>query len=578
MSDSYRQLQQRCRDWFEQACEDGWLEAADRRAFDELEHASPDDLFTDAERRPLVVAFFGGTGAGKSSLLNRLAGRTIARTGVERPTSRSVTVYVHESVALADLPDELPVEKVELCRHDDQRHRDVLWLDAPDIDSVEQQNRELALAWLPHVDLLVYVVSPERYRDDVGWRVLQQRRGRHGWLFVMNRWDEGQPDQRADFVELLRSAGFDDPVLLCTSCAPHLVELPSPDEFDRLQQTIADLLDAHALRELKRLGHAARLRELHNTLHAAMRRIGQPDQWELLQQALAGHWDKTRLMLAEGLEFPLRELAGRFATRQRSGLSQAVDVLRSVRPGIGSISPRSTVTDDSLTQELSGLLRPLWDDWAQQTLREECVSAVELEARRLGLRPDKLRAALDAVVDQAADRVVADVQQRLRAALARPGTVWQRAGRRVTGFLMGFLPIVALMWVGFNLLRGYYNASRGQAQYPGVDFAVSSVLLVALSWAVPFVIDRLLKPSTERIAERAMRTGLAVALDVTGQRLTDQLAAVRRQAEKLLDQARSIETQITQVLSVRVDLSAGPLRRVVAGAGDAEPAVVTEST
>ena len=52
--------------------------------------------------------------------------------------------------------------------------RDVAWLDMPDIDSVEARNKSLVLSWLPYVDWLIYVVSPERYRDDVGWRLLEE--------------------------------------------------------------------------------------------------------------------------------------------------------------------------------------------------------------------------------------------------------------------------------------------------------------------------------------------------------------------------------------------------------------------
>ena len=55
---------------------------------------------------------------------------------------------------------------------------------------------------------VVYVVTPERYRDDVGWRILLERENKHGWMFVMNRWDEGDPSQRDDFNRMLRAAGF----------------------------------------------------------------------------------------------------------------------------------------------------------------------------------------------------------------------------------------------------------------------------------------------------------------------------------------------------------------------------------
>lgn len=86
---------------------------------------------------------------GKSTLPNRLAGQPIARTGVERPTSREVSVYLHGSVQLRQLPKDFPLDEVRIAHHHDDARRQVLWLDMPDIDSVEQHNRELVLSWLP---------------------------------------------------------------------------------------------------------------------------------------------------------------------------------------------------------------------------------------------------------------------------------------------------------------------------------------------------------------------------------------------------------------------------------------------
>ena len=208
----------RARAWFARAHSAGWLDEDDLARLAAVEQDAPEDLFVAGQARPLVVACFGGTGVGKSSLLNRLAGETIARTGVERPTSFEATVYVHESIALADLPAHLPMEAERIKRHRSAAHRNVLWIDAPDIDSTAEANRRAALAWLPHVDLVCYVVSPERYRDDVGWRVLRQRGHQHGWIFVLNRWDEGDPRQAEDFARMLREAGFDAPLLLRTCC------------------------------------------------------------------------------------------------------------------------------------------------------------------------------------------------------------------------------------------------------------------------------------------------------------------------------------------------------------------------
>ncbi len=209
MTERVSQLRERVGAWIARAQAMAWLGETELKALRQVEQRTPADLFTRAQpARPLVVAFFGGTGVGKSSLLNRLAGQAIARVGVERPTSHEVTVYVHAAVELATLAEHFSVNQVRIARHADAARRDVLWIDMPDIDSTEQGNRELAFAWLPHVDLLIYVVSPERYRDDIGWRVLRRRGHRHGWMFVMNHWDEGATEQQADLVAILHRGRF----------------------------------------------------------------------------------------------------------------------------------------------------------------------------------------------------------------------------------------------------------------------------------------------------------------------------------------------------------------------------------
>ena len=66
----------------------------------------------------------------------------------------------------------------------------------PDFDSTEQSNKQLVLQWLPHIDVLIYVVSPERYKDEKAWRLLLAEGARHAWLFVINQWDKGADNMK----------------------------------------------------------------------------------------------------------------------------------------------------------------------------------------------------------------------------------------------------------------------------------------------------------------------------------------------------------------------------------------------
>ena len=516
----FAEIQVAVREWFDVGHESGWINPATRARFAAIEQATSDDLFQEQEARPLVVALFGGTGVGKSSLLNRLAGRPIARVGVERPTSTEVTVYLHEAVKLADLPETLPLDRVVLQRHGDQTLRDLLWIDAPDIDSTVPTNREAALAWLPHIDLLIYVVSPERYRDDVGWRVLLERGHRHGWMFAMNRWDEGDPLQRDDFLRQVRAAGFDVPLLFTTSC----VEKVAPDEgVAELRRALDEVVRAHGVRELTRLGHRARLNEMRTVVQQAVEELGSTRAWDAIAEDVPAHWDVTQRTLTEGLGWPMRSLAARLTAREQGILGEVKEAV-----GLGKRPAGEEAQPDP--SEFLHLAENVWDEWAAEKLALR-LDAVELRTRTSKLAVTHLRKRLDGIAEDARGILLGALQEELRRAFAWTGAAWQKWLRRVTGFLMVFLPFVAVNLVLVVLAQRFFTATvEGGAGYPGIDFAVASGLLVLLGWAVPYSADRLLKPSIGRAVRRALARGVERGLDAIGDRVEQAVADARQDA------------------------------------------------
>jgi hypothetical protein len=498
------------RAWLTAARDARWLADRPLTQLDAVERATPADLFREPAARPLVVALFGGTGVGKSSLLNRVAGQMLARTGVERPTSHEVTLYLHESVALADLPAELPVDTVHVARHASDAFRDVAWLDMPDIDSVAETNRATALAWLPFVDLVCYVVSPERYRDDRGWRVLLDRRQRHGWLFVMNRWDEGHADQAADFIRLLNTAGFDQPTVLRTCCrvadrGPAPI-LPSPDEFERLPATIRPLAST-STSQFSLAAELARIRDVRGVLSAALARFGDETIWPRARAAIQRRWLESSRTIATGLEYSIRAAAAHFSDHDaqvwRAALAEA-------------LGRKPAAVGATVKENAGAHLAPrIWDEWAGAKLAA-CFDAVEVDVAKLGVAPRPLRGALDATAADAAAVVSRYAGDGLRAALALPGTALTRAARRLTGFLMTFLPFLALVWIAFGVVRGFYAGVHEGRPFLGLEFAINSLLLVAVAWALPFALDRWLRPSLRASAERGLRAGIAAGLEAVG--------------------------------------------------------------
>jgi hypothetical protein len=525
----YADILRRARAWVGSAAAEGWVDPDAPGRFEAIESHIAADLFAAPAARPLVVALFGGTGVGKSSLLNRLAGAPLARVGVQRPTSREVTVYVHEAVELGTLPNEL-LAQVSVQRHRVEARRGVCWIDAPDIDSTEEANRRLALAWLPYVDLVIYVVSPERYRDDVGWRVLQQRGQRHGWMFVLNRWDEGDPRQVDDLAAILRRAGFENPLLLRTSCAAR----PQSDDFERVEESLNAILAEHGLKELERLGCAARLAEIGAALGSAVSSLGSETTWVERRRAWLQRWQQTADAIREGLAWPIAAASARFGIRRGGTLERILSAVRDKDPKAAPPEP----TDDTVA-----LTRPLWDEWSHAKL-SEFTDAIEIDLRRAGAHPDRVRTALERVAGESGQVVLRRVQEELRLALAQPGTRLRRAARSVAAFLTVFLPGAALvLWIAPRVIWGFHDAGT-TGRYLDSSFAIHSCMLLLVAFGVPFICERLLRPSLEQAAREGMTRGLDRGLEDLAH---SYAAAIEQTAAALADTRRDGQALLADI-------------------------------
>ncbi|HEX4744527.1 MAG TPA: dynamin family protein, partial [Candidatus Limnocylindria bacterium] len=154
---------------------------------------------------PLVIVLLGPTGAGKSSLMNALAGAAVSPSGVLRPTTRVAIVLATE--ADAPLLAEGPLRGVwSVCRLvTDGARPGVALVDSPDIDSVERANRALADALVEAADLCVFVTTASRYADQVPWDVLRRVKERGLPLLVLvNRLPSDEQDRREVFDDLSR--------------------------------------------------------------------------------------------------------------------------------------------------------------------------------------------------------------------------------------------------------------------------------------------------------------------------------------------------------------------------------------
>lgn len=517
--EEYSSIQGKVATWAEALGREGWISGEDLAQFREADDCSPGALFDGSIHRPLVVGFFGGTGVGKSSLLNRLAGDSIARVGVERPTSREVSLYAHESIQFDCFPGDLPVDRVTVAHHRNERLRQLVWVDMPDIDSAETANRELVLSWLPHIDLLIYVVSPERYRDDCGWRMLMDERGTHAWAFVMNQWDHGHPVQLQDFTALLYDSGFAEPYLFRTQCAEHGGATALDDDFEALAKLIEELADKHLVDQIDSRAFEYRCRRLQARLSILAGRLDRGNDWGELQTRWSSQWETVRNDIRAGLAWVTERAA--------------TDFLEGRLKSLGSPSAPANLE--------SAHINAVWDPWAHQRWEDMLTAlAVEADARQLPRQP--LARALTPLARSAGDVIGKRVEERLRGALARPGNRIQRILCRLSWILSLILPLAAGGWVTFNVVAFYYRSSAEHLGYLGVDFAVHSVLLIGLAWLLPFLLYRALNPSTERSALRGIRAGLEFGLDELGTGISSVLdQVIQRQHQLWMDCGRLLE-------------------------------------
>lgn len=172
----------------------------------------------------VVVALAGGTGVGKSSLLNAVAGEPVAPVGTMRPTTSTPLAWIPATPepGLVRLLDELDVESRVGHEHDSA----LAILDLPDFDSLEEDHRARVEALLPRVDAVVWVVDPEKYNDRMlhGDYLRPLAGYQEQFLFVLNQIDRLTPDDVPvvvdDFAESLRSDGIDEPQIVAVAAAP----------------------------------------------------------------------------------------------------------------------------------------------------------------------------------------------------------------------------------------------------------------------------------------------------------------------------------------------------------------------
>lgn len=241
-----------------------------------------------------VIGFFGATGSGKSTLFNAIAGQNIALSAPTRPTTSTVQAAIWEAEGSEELLDWLGIDKRVYPQtqalaaegntaegseaaggvaapnavtepapglfnrirravggRGEMRTRTggLILLDMPDFDSVTTANRDLAARMMRYVDVLVWVVDPQKYADAVIHRDFMVPLAASGAqaLCVLNQADKLAPAEvpavLASLTRLLQAEGTEAHLL----AVPIAVSARTGEGVDALRDLLAQVAAAKSL-------------------------------------------------------------------------------------------------------------------------------------------------------------------------------------------------------------------------------------------------------------------------------------------------------------------------------------------
>jgi GTP-binding protein EngB required for normal cell division len=188
-----------------------------------------------------VVALAGATGSGKSSIFNAVSGTTLATVGVRRPTTAHAMASSWGDESAEDLLNWLQIPRRHALETDPTMAAaldGLVLLDLPDHDSTEVDHRMEVDRLVQLVDMLIWVVDPQKYADAAIHDRYLKPLAQHSdvMMIVLNQVDKLSMSQREqclkDLRRLLASEGLDRVPVMATSAA-------TGEGIDGLRETLA---------------------------------------------------------------------------------------------------------------------------------------------------------------------------------------------------------------------------------------------------------------------------------------------------------------------------------------------------
>lgn len=472
----------------------------------------------------IVVALAGGTGSGKSSLLNALAGTRVVEAGVLRPTTDHPVAWAPRGAepGLWQLLAELGVTDHRL--HDDDT--DLVLIDLPDIDSVRPEHRQMVDRLVPRVDAVIWVLDPTKYNDALVHQdyLRPLRDYEEQFLVVMNQVDRLAEDELRDVLADLRAtldrSGLTTVPVVATAADP---AAGAPRGLDELRAEIDD-------RFRRKLASQAKLRVDVDRVTAGLREVaavdvGLPDRDDAFGQA-ADHI--ARGIIDDAEIGRAGDLGAATANRAASGPVGAVSrAVRGTRMARALGLRNDELLDASLLPSTS---RPMSRIGPAVVLQDWVTDVTTTIGPPLDRRVRTTVGDLDGVVRAASAEARAAIDVDLA---VTPRAWWTLVGLLRTLALVAVGVLAVMVWSDPGLL------APGRVPVPALGVVVAVLLWVGLG--------RLVRASGRAAGEVAalahrdvLRRIARESLDFRLGRPVDDVLATCRRLRALLDDAPEV--------------------------------------
>lgn len=448
-----------------------------------------------------VAALAGGTGSGKSSLFNALAGAELSPVGVTRPMTTSSHACVWRMDGAGPLLDWLGVPRryrygrASALDHGEESLAGLVLIDLPDHDSVVAGSTAEVDRLVGLADLMIWVLDPQKYADGAVHRRYLAPFAGHSAVtaVVLNQADllTGQEAEEcvADLRRLLEGADFHDPRVIVTSAR-------TGAGLDELRKVLIDAVSArHAASERIAADVDALLPRF-----AAYRVLGPdptavaPDRAALLVDAFADAAGVSAVgdSLQSAYELRAVDYVGWLVTRLAERLPGR-DPVRKMRLG-------------DLREELRGMVGgPVG---AQQAEIDITLSA--LAGDICGSLPEPWSRTVRGAARSRADQIPAELGIAIKESLPVVNRVpgWWRLVRAWQWTLIG-LAVAGLAWIGGLIAFGVFHVA-GQSTpllddptlMPWVALMIAAILL--LGWLTSSGCRNVVTLAAERQRDRAI--------------------------------------------------------------------------